>query len=555
MNTELRSLQARVAELERLVAELRGAPVPPAAEPAPADLPRARPEWKFVWDAEFWLNRLGIGLLLFGVAFLFKLSIDMGWITPVVRVGFGAVVGSLLLGAGLWLRRARRFASVLLGGGIATYYIVGFAASQLYGLVGASAAFAATLGITLLALGLAAREDEPGLAVVGALGGLGTPLLLYTGSGSVAGLVGYLCAVLAWVAVLFAFRGWRLLYWTAVVGTWTGLAVALQRGLPVDPAQAIPDRWLLQAAVVFSGLVLWILPLAREIWPLRRMGFAPYGLGGPLEAAPTWDRETGAHVHVLSVATPVAALALSYQLWGLSERAWGLCVLGVAAVFLAAAGELARWHRPLADAQLLAGVLLAIIGVVAALDGDVLLLALAGEAAALHLVSRRTGGALLNPIAHVLWAGIGFWLLDRLGGAATGLRAELSDLVAIGLALAVSGALPRRAEMLAYRLAPHAALLGWLWRALADGPNGAGYVTVAWGIYAVGLLVAGYVGERALLQRVGVATLLLVVAKLFLVDLSRLEALWRILLFMGFGGGFLFLSFALQGGWKRRGSS
>ena len=41
-------------------------------------------------------------------------------------------------------------------------------------------------------------------------------------------------------------------------------------------------------------------------------------------------------------------------------------------------------------------------------------------------------------------------------------------------------------------------------------------------------------------------TLLLVVGKLFLVDLARLETIWRILLFLGFGGLFLVLSYYFQ---------
>jgi uncharacterized membrane protein len=42
---------------------------------------------------------------------------------------------------------------------------------------------------------------------------------------------------------------------------------------------------------------------------------------------------------------------------------------------------------------------------------------------------------------------------------------------------------------------------------------------------------------------VGLATLLLVVAKLFLVDLSRVDPFLRILLFLGFGGTFLLISY------------
>ena len=47
-------------------------------------------------ESEYWLNKIGIGLLLLGVAFLFKYSIDQGWITPAVRVGFGLAIGIIL---------------------------------------------------------------------------------------------------------------------------------------------------------------------------------------------------------------------------------------------------------------------------------------------------------------------------------------------------------------------------------------------------------------------------------------------------------------------------
>jgi uncharacterized membrane protein len=44
--------------------------------------------------------------------------------------------------------------------------------------------------------------------------------------------------------------------------------------------------------------------------------------------------------------------------------------------------------------------------------------------------------------------------------------------------------------------------------------------------------------------------LLVVVGKLFLLDLTKLEAIWRVLLFLGFGGVFLILSYYFRALWK-----
>ncbi|HLA40526.1 MAG TPA: DUF2339 domain-containing protein, partial [Candidatus Glassbacteria bacterium] len=52
------------------------------------------------------------------------------------------------------------------------------------------------------------------------------------------------------------------------------------------------------------------------------------------------------------------------------------------------------------------------------------------------------------------------------------------------------------------------------------------------------------------LRRVGLLTLLLVVGKLFLVDLAQIAAIWRIVLFLCFGGLFLALSHWVRNLWK-----
>ena len=66
---------------------------------------------------------------------------------------------------------------------------------------------------------------------------------------------------------------------------------------------------------------------------------------------------------------------------------------------------------------------------------------------------------------------------------------------------------------------------------------------------------AGPSWERAgwpVAERVAVGVLLATVAKLFLVDLARLEPLFRVLLFLGFGSVFLYLSYALSASWRAR---
>ena len=194
--------------------------------------------------------------------------------------------------------------------------------------------------------------------------------------------------------------------------------------------------------------------------------------------------------------------------------------------------------------------------------GTYALVALALYAAGLHLLSRRlpewgtTGGA------HVLFAFVGLWLCGRLAsvvpsqvtsGMAVFNMGGLADLGVITLVLASSRLVGSRGPANVYRVVAHAALLAWFCRELTVMPGSPdAYVTLAWGLTGAAMFVAGLRRDHAYLIRGGVATLFLVVAKLFLWDLGGLDPLWRVLLFLGFGGLFLVLSYHLRNLWNPR---
>jgi len=203
-------LEARVARLESMVAEIHAQlvakPAPAAAESASkarpllargksAPVPRAE---AWAHRSEQWLGRVGLGLLFLGLVYLFNYSIEQGWITPLVRVAIGLLIGGVLLASGLRLQGTRRsYSQILLAGALAVFYVTGFAASQLYLLVSYGAAFVYMAGVMGLGLALARRQDHPSLASLGALGGFATPLLLHRESAAVMELSVYGALVVA----------------------------------------------------------------------------------------------------------------------------------------------------------------------------------------------------------------------------------------------------------------------------------------------------------------------------------------------------------------------
>ena len=183
---------------------------------------------------QYWISRVGIGLLLLGVAFLFKYAVDQGWLTPEIRVVFGLVLGTVLATIGLRVQRAQRwFSQIMLGGAAATWYITGFAAFQLFHLVSHPVAFAFMVLVTVLLFWASARQNEPILAVLGAVGGLGTPFLLYTEAGSVPSLIAYTSILLVGTSAIYLFKGWQSLLWITALGGWLVLALAFQENAAV----------------------------------------------------------------------------------------------------------------------------------------------------------------------------------------------------------------------------------------------------------------------------------------------------------------------------------
>ena len=630
-------------------------------------------------SGEWWLGKIGVGLLLFGVAFLYLLSVERGWITPTVRVGFGLALGATLLTLGLRVYAdCRSFSRVLLGGGIGVLYATGFAAFWLYALVPHALAFAFMVAVTLLAFFLSVRGNGVALSLIGTVGGLGTPFLLDDGSGTLAGLVLYACVVLAGAGAIHLYKGWPALLVVSFVGGWAVLLAGFWSNPSAATGRHPEDPIALQLGVAFAWLLFWLVPALRETLRARNPAAPP---------SPTNAAATGAALaHATSVSSPLVALTFTQAVWMPERGTLGFVALGGGALYALAALAFRRLEGTRRQAshvsftQALVALLLLTISVVLVLEGDALLFTLAAEAAVLHHATRRFSSRVLSFEFHLLWAVVATWtgarlliglLVDPFGGPSSqpflGV-ASLTDLAVIALAFLSSrvvspqgAAVPYRAlahaavlawlarELLplpngetwaflswalyaaglhlvsrrhprwgtgevahavsaavavwlgarllggavapgysgapvldawgladlavitlfalaglvpgavsphrlarTYGLVAHVAFLAWLWRELSMPPGGEAYVTVAWGVYAVALLVAGLRLDRVPLFRGGMTTLFLVVGKLFLVDLASIEAVWRVLLFLGFGVLFLALSFYTRSLWRPR---
>ena len=142
--------------------------------------------------ASQWLLRIGILVLVVGVGFFLKYSIDHGMLNETTRVALSTIggLGMLIAGARLLGARYHLLGQGLLGGGLATLYFSVFAAANFYHLIAPLAAFALMAVVTVLAGGIAVRFNSALVAVLGIIGGYGTPIMLPSDSANYIGMGG-----------------------------------------------------------------------------------------------------------------------------------------------------------------------------------------------------------------------------------------------------------------------------------------------------------------------------------------------------------------------------
>ncbi len=145
-------VQLRIRELEGRIVKGSGAALKPRL-PSVKPTPVVRPDMETT-IGRYWLNRLGVGSLVFGVAFFILYSFQ--YLGPWVKLGIGFAAGLGLLLAGTWLERRSQFpwyARGLMGGGWAILYFTTYAMHHLPGVRVLDSAWADLLLLAAVAAG------------------------------------------------------------------------------------------------------------------------------------------------------------------------------------------------------------------------------------------------------------------------------------------------------------------------------------------------------------------------------------------------------------------
>jgi uncharacterized membrane protein len=328
---------------------------PRAPEPPPP-APREPFDFSVLLGARA-LAWTGGAVMLLGIVFFFVLAVERGWIGPNVRVALGAAASAVLVGTGLWLRRAYgdSYASVSAAGvGVAGFYATLLAATQLYHLIPSAGALVAAAAIAALGAGLAIWWTSETLATLGLLGAMLVPVP-----------IGIQHEELRTIAVAFAVVVFAAASYVTIPRNWHALYVVSVATTVFESIVIVAEHRAHATAVVTA---LWLLLAAGAVWMALRTR---------LTYLPAW-------LLMLSAAFGAWCAGLLYN-----GTAQGVLLLVVAGTYAVASIGIFRRDRDTASLLWAVALTISAIGAASLASGATLTIVWAAEAAILAWLARR----------------------------------------------------------------------------------------------------------------------------------------------------------------------
>jgi uncharacterized membrane protein len=519
-----------------------------------------RPQWteqrladrfeEFGGRALAWIG--GIAIML-GIVFLVGIGLDRGWIDESMRIIFGLLGSTALLLVGVWLyeRKGQTQAALAATGsalaGLDAALLVG---TQIYEVIPAEAGLAGAGLVGIVGVAIAVRWKSTIVAAIGILGALSAPLLAGTGTSGLS-LAFLTIALAAAVGVLL----WQRWNWLSIG------AFAVSAPQLVAWVMANRDEHLSIALGALAGF--WLLYLIAAI-------------GYELRARSSGELPIPSLFMLLADVVLIAVTGYFALAQTGHPEAAGAWLLGLAAVHILL-GALS-FRRAITDdigsLFVAVGLGLSAFGFADALDGPVLVVGWAIQAAVLAYMSTRASRepGLVASNAELLLAAAGASLGLALGHAllfeappeaiVAGV-ADLSEAV-VGLGACAAAALygrfalgkidPRVGSVCDAAAAVVLLYLGSVTIVDVAGVTSSGgtrqigqaLLSAFWAVTGLCAVVYGLLRDIQRLRIAGLALLALAIAKVYTYDLAALEQLPRVLSLIVLGLLLLVGAFAYQ---------
>jgi uncharacterized membrane protein len=497
-----------------------------------------------------WIGGVAI---LFGAVLFLGMAISRGWLGEEARTIIAAAISLAALFGGVWLheRRGRTEAArALVASAISGLFGTIVVATQAYSLI--SPQFGLVLGAAVAAVGfaIAVRWRSPIVAAVGSLGALASPAMVGLGGDGLS--IAFVALALAASVGILVWQRWDWLALGAFLVSAPQLITWVNdegRAHLVLGIAVLAGFWILYAAAAL-GYELRRHREEEEVLPVASW-FLLLGSCLTFVWPGYWLLHQADH--------QTAAVALLFAFAALQVG------LGVLAIRL-------RIHRELGSLLVGLGIAIAAFGLGAAFHGPALVVAWAASAAALAALGSRldaTQSPALSPAERMTIAAVGFLALaightllfeahpsaifdgvESLAEAAVAIGA--CALAALAIARVVRRVSPEAAQLAAFTGATLLVYLGSIVIVDTVGVDNLGttrqagqtWLSAFWTVTGLGAVIFGLVHRKAEIRLAGLALLGVAIAKVWIYDLAELEALARVLSFIGLGALLLVGAFA-----------
>ena len=536
-----------------------------------------------------WLNYVGIIAVLFAVAFFIEYAFENNWIGPRGRVAIGILSGAALIGwSALLLRRGYKYFSEGIAAlGAAALYLSLWGGWHYYHLFTPGETFLAMIAVTAAITVIALGRNSQRLALLALIGGFLTPALVSTGADHEIALFSYTAILSAAMLALEYFRQWNWLpplafaatevyFWGWYFSFYTPeklaktlafaiLFLVLFAALPMMRARRDGRLAGTEYSVAIGNAGMFMLALREMLWPRERWALT-FSFSASFSAprhqmlwlqnrwALTFSFLALAAAHLIALrALPEPSPRTAADRAGSMNARWLFAALALVSISLAIPARLDNQFLTIAWA--LEGVLLVWGGakISSAWLRAAGLFFFAITAVRL-IVLRIPAGALIFNERFLAYAiavacfALACWFVrdiaakfgeeERIAFGALAVAVNLYALIALSLELWDYFS-PVRFGGPAYPYGANAAASGGF---LAQQLS----LSILWAIYATALIVLGMMRRAAILRWQALTLFAIVVAKVFLFDLSELSRFYRILSFLILGVLLLAVSFLYQ---------
>ena len=487
------------------------------------------------------LNRIGIIILLIGVAYFLKYAFDNGWINEVGRIIIGLIGGVSLVVAGdiAMNRRYAYFSQGLTGGGIAIIYLTTFAAANYYSIFSPAAAFG-LLVVTALAGGiLSVRQNAFGVAILSTIGGFLSPFLIGSKSSQPIPLLSYIVVLDLVILSLAYYKNWRSLNLLSFAGTF--LVYVIYKSQHIAAAEVLVNELFLAAFFAIFGALAFLYNV-RHKKPTEALDVLlmvlniAFFLGASLENLSRFDSWHG--LFVVSLAVLYLMVSLFIQKSKSGDKLLFLSLLGIGLALVTIAIPIQLKGVWIDIAWLVEAAALVYSGLKAdnkwVWRAGLLLLVFASLAQTTNYVPKNIVPVfnLHSLTAFLAIAGfflVFYWFYSRPGAADREKIIWPAAVLGTGLAL---WQVSREVVSLVYYF--------------KSGLQNSFAVSLSWAILAIVIMGVGMARDIKGFRFISLALFGLTVSKIMLFDLSNLAMVFRVIILLLVGAILVGVSFAYQ---------